>query len=264
LARKNNIKVIPLVNLVPSQDTILVDTAAEDRAIANLTQEVKTNNYDGINIDFEFIPDSEHKDFRVDRDRMTLFMKKMHAQMKALNKDTQMAVLPHVGVIPEMSGVYDYGGLAPYVDKVTLMCYDHSESSSPPGPVAPFSWVEQNIVTAINQGFQHKQICLGVATYGYDWPVGQPGGFSRPSKEIMKQIAIKGYTVKWNNTYQEPTYMYTDKNGVKREVWFENEATVQTKLDLVKKYNIAGICIWRLGFEDQNFWNKIVANWGKK
>ena len=47
-------------------------------------------------------------------------------------------------------------------------------------------------------------------------------------------------------------------------VWFENDATLKTKLDLVKKYKLAGIAIWRLGFEDQKFWDRIINTWGKK
>jgi spore germination protein YaaH len=264
VAHQNGIKVVPLVNLVPSQDAILHDTAAEDRAISNLTQEVKANNYSGIDIDFEFIPDSTHKDFSVDRDRLTVFIKKLYTAMSNLKKETQMAVLPLVGVPKTMAGVYDYGALAPYLTKVTIMTYDHSEASSPPGPVAPFSWVEQNITTAIKQGFKPEQICLGVATYGYDWPAGETGGFSRPTKEIMNQVTTKGYPVKWSDQYQEPSYTYPGEGGTTRVVWFENDATLQTKLDLVKKYNLAGIDIWRLGFEDQSFWNRIANTWGNR
>ena len=75
---------------------------------------------------------------------------------------------------------------------------------------------------------------------------------------------MKGYDIKWSNSYNEPYYSYTGENGEKREVWFENAATLQTKIDLVKKYKLAGICIWRLGFEEQKFWNIVVKNWGKK
>lgn len=264
VARRNGIKIIPLVNLVPSQDDILYDQAAQDRAIASLVKEVKTHNFDGIDIDFEFFPASLIKDFTVDRDQLTVFVKKMHKEMKSLGKETHMAVLPRVGSSPEVGGIYDYGALAAFLTKVSIMCYDYKEAHGPPGPVAPFNWVEDNIKEALNQGFRPDQICLGVANYGYDWPKNEAGGFARPSSEIMRQIAIKGYQVKWSDQYQEPYYVYTDANGWPREVWFENEYTLQSKLDLVDKYELAGICIWRLGFEDQRFWERIKDSWGKK
>lgn len=263
-ARKNGIKVIPLVNVVPSQDAVLVDPTAMDNTINNLVRVVKANNYDGVNIDFEFVPTTGHQDFSVDRNKLTMFIKNLYNKLQPMGKEVHMAVLPHVGVTPEMAGVYDYGALSPYLKKVTIMCYDHSQAGSPPGPLAPFSWVESNVKTAINQGFKPSQICLGVATYGYDWPAGKPNGFSVPTKQIMKEASMKGYNIKWSDKYQEPFYTYTGPEGDTREVWFENEATLQTKIDLVKKYNLTGLCIWRLGFEDRAFWGVITKNWGKK
>ncbi len=124
---------------------------------------------------------------------MTLFMQILFGQLKKMKKETYMSVLPHVNVPVEMSRVYDYGALAHFVDNVTIMCYDYRQVGSPPGPIAPFTWVEQNISTAINQGFKPSQICLGIATYGYDWPAGQPGGFSKPSRKILYDAAVRGY-----------------------------------------------------------------------
>lgn len=264
IAKSNNIKIFPLVNIVPNQDTVLRDQKARDNAIANIVRVVKTNNYDGVNIDFEFVPTTGRKDFSIDRQEMTTFMKLLNAQLTKLGKETHMAVLPLVGVSPEMSRLYDYRALSPYVRKVTVMCYDHSQEGSPPGPLAPFQWVEQNIKTAIKQGFKPKQICLGVATYGYDWPAGKSGGFTSPSKKILQQAGIRGVEIKWSDKYQEPYYIYTSSDGTPREVWFENASTLKTKMQLVKKYGLTGVCIWRLGYEDPKFWQTIEKTWGKK
>ena len=263
-ARRNKIKILPLINIVPSQDTVLVDIQARNKAINNIVRIVKANQYDGVNIDFEFIPTTGNKDFSADRDKMTFFIKLLTDGLGKMGKETHMCVLPHVNVPVEMSGVYDYGGLAPFLKRVTIMCYDFRQEGSPPGPIAPFSWVEQNINTAINQGFKPSQICLGVATYGYDWPAGRAGGFSKPSRKILQDAAIRGYQVKWSDRYLEPYYVYWDATGAEREIWFENYATLQTKINLVKKYKLAGICIWRLGFEDQKFWQILEKNWGTR
>ncbi len=263
-AREAKIKILPLINVVPSQDTILLNQQARDNAIANIVRVVRDNRYDGVNIDFEFIPTTANKDFSLDRDKMTLFIQLLSAQLKKLNRETHMSVLPHVNVPTEIAGVYDYGALTRFVDKVTIMCYDFRQEGSPPGPIAPFEWVERNIRTAIDQGFKPSQICLGVATYGYDWPLGRPGGFSKPSRQILSDAAVRGYQVKWSDAYQEPYYVYWDASGTEREIWFENYATLQTKIDLVKKYKLSGICIWRLGFEDPKFWQTIEKNWGKR
>ena len=77
--------------------------------------------------------------------------------------------------------------------------------------------------------------------------------------------ATKGYEVKWSDKYQEPFYVYTDPiTGAQREVWFENAATLKTKIHLVDKYKLSGVCIWRLGFEDPKFWDTLAKSWGKR
>lgn len=263
-AHTNGIKDLPLINVVPSQDSVLRNIQARDNTINNIIRIVKANNYDGVNIDFEFVPTTGKKDFSIDRQEMTTFMKLLNNRLKPLKKGIHMCVLPLVGVSPEMSNVYNYRGLAPFVDKVTIMCYDHSQEGTPPGPLAPFQWVEQNITTSIKQGFKPSQICLGVATYGYDWPAGKSGGFTSPTRKITKEATIKGHQIQWSDKYQEPYYIYRSPEGVQREVWFENSSTLKTKLNLVHKYGLAGICIWRLGYEDKSFWTTLEQTWGKK
>jgi spore germination protein YaaH len=204
------------------------------------------------------------KDFSIDRMELVTFMKMLYPQIKKMGKKLHMCVLPKIGVTKEMHGVYDYGLLAPYVDKVTVMVYDHSQEGSPPGPLAPFNWVEQNIKTALKQGFKPKQLCLGVATYGYDWPAGKSGGFTSPSKKIMQEAPVKGHQIKWSDKYQEPYYIYQSPDGTQREVWFENANTLQTKLNLAEKYKLSGVCIWRLGFEDPKFWAVLEKRWGRR
>ena len=260
IARKDKLKIVPLVNLATNNSAVLTNATARTAAVNNLVAAVKANNWDGLNIDFELIPASATSNFSYDRTYLDDFMKDLHGKLKALGKETDMSVLPHYQVSANVSSIYDYSALAPYVNHVTLMTYDKSQGSSPPGPVAPFSWVKQNITTALKQGFKPEQISLGVASYGYNWPAGQSGGFSEPTKAIMHNADNLGVQVKWSGEYQEPFYYYTDTAGNKREVWFENHVTLKTKIDLVKKYRLYGISIWRLGFEDPSFWSVITTN----
>jgi Predicted glycosyl hydrolase len=263
-AHANGIKVFPLINVVPSQDSVLRNPQARDNAIENIVRVVKSNHYDGVNVDFEFVPTTGRKDFSVDRQEMTTFVRLLNGRLKQIGKMTHMCVLPLVGVSPEMTNVYNYRGLSPFVDKVTIMCYDHSQEGTPPGPLAPFQWVEENVKTSIKQGFKPSQICLGVATYGYDWPAGKSGGFTSPTRKITKEAAIKGHQIKWSDRYQEPYYIYQSPEGIQREVWFENASTLRTKLNLVSKYGLSGICIWRLGYEDKKFWATLEQTWGSR
>lgn len=256
-ARDKKIKIVPLVNIANSNDTVLTDPLIRDKSIINLLALLKKYNFDGYNIDFEFIPKGT-KNFVADKSLLTKYMSILHEKTKPMGKILNMSVIPHYEVSTDVSGIYDYSALAPLVDVVTLMLYDRHQAGSPPGPVSPLKWAETNVKTAINQGFKPKQICIGVATYGYDWPA-QGDGFSRPTKDILKQAQQKGIEVKWSDEFQEPYYVYQDpSSGTKREVWFESSRTLTQKIDLAKKYKLHGICIWRLGFETSSFWDVIA------
>lgn len=257
-ARSKGLKIIPLVNVANSNDIVLTDPTIRDKTILNLVALIKKYNFDGYNIDFEFIPKGT-KNYVSDKTLLTKFISILRDHIKPMGKFLNMSVIPHFEVSTEISGIYDYSSLAPLVDVVTLMLYDRHQAGSPPGPVSPLKWADRNIRTAIDQGFRPKQICVGVATYGYDWPTNKAGGYSRPTKEITQQAKEKGIDVKWSNEFQEPYYIYKDPTtGTSREVWFESPQTLAEKIDLVYKYNLHGICIWRLGFETPSFWNIIA------
>lgn len=70
-------------------------------------------------------------------------MKNIHAQMNSMGKLTYISVLPHVGSSLQAGGIYNYGELAPVINKVTIICYDCKVLHSTSGPVAPFVWVEE-------------------------------------------------------------------------------------------------------------------------
>ena len=262
-AKKQGLKVVPLVNVANSKDEVLLDPNIREKTIEQLMALLKKHNFDGYNIDFEFIPHGT-KDYVKDKDYLTAFISKIRPLIKKEGKILDISVIPHYQVPEEVSGIYDYRELAHLVDHVTLMTYDRHNASSMPGPVSPAQWVEYNVKDALNEGFKPEQICLGVATYGYDWPANKAGGFSRPTKEILTKAKVNGIQIKWSDTFQEPYYTYFDKNtGTNRQVWFENSSTMAQKIDVAQKYKIHGICIWRIGFETHTFWDVIAKKIGK-
>ena len=54
------------------------------------------------------------------------------------------------------------------------MAYDQHETGSAPGPVAAHKWVE-NIIQKMTAQVDPRQLVLGLAAYGYDWPVDSTG-----------------------------------------------------------------------------------------
>ena len=57
--------------------------------------------------------------------------------------------------------------------------------------------------------------------------------------------------------------IYYDQRGYRHEVWFENRFSLALKLDLANRYDLAGIAVWRLGFEDYSFWQTVAEKFSK-
>ncbi|MDT8901347.1 glycosyl hydrolase family 18 protein [Anaeroselena agilis] len=257
-AHANNTKVLLLVNnakqtgaTVPVH-TVLASPALRKTAINNLEAYIKKFNLDGVNIDFEMVPAG-------DRDNLTAFMKELYGRLKPQGYIVSIDVFPKTDENNDVSAAYDYGQLALYADRIAVMTYDNHGVWSGPGPIADINWVENSLKYALRFIPKHK-LYLGVAGYGYDWS--SKGVESREYAPIMDLADKHGAAVKWDEASKSPFFNYTDSDGVSHTVWFENARSAAYKLDLVKKYDIAGAALWKLGEEDPALWRTVKEKFG--
>ncbi|MDI3547830.1 MAG: hypothetical protein PWR10_1482 [Halanaerobiales bacterium] len=248
-ASNRDIKVLPLINNNQRNNMILVDPNIRTKAVNNIVNLVDKYDFDGVNIDFEFIPPWT-------RNGYTAFIKELSSKLRRRDKLITISVFPKIDVPLELQGAYDYATLGSLVDRIVIMTYDNHWSGGPAGPIAPINWVEENIKYALEY-IPADKILLGIANYGYDWP---PVGAARDlsAKKALELAHEKGAEIKWSEKFQSPFYYYWDEQGQKHEVWFESSSSMAFKLDLVNKYNLQGIAIWRLGNETDHFWHTVM------
>lgn len=244
-AKDQEIKILPLVNnfIGGKWDSavlhrLFTSPDAEDAFIKELLFYVKTNGFDGINIDFEAINPS-------DRDHFSRFMSKVY---KAFQKEELMVTLD----VPPNDESYDYVSLAKYADRVIVMLYDQHYSMSAPGPVAHTGWVQENL----NQSeIPSKKLVGGLGTYGYDWEENS----SEPASEmtfgdIMKLGREANIHINWSMEAGNP-YLRYKQNGKNHTVWFLDAAAFYNQMKLAQNSGSTGIAIWRLGSEDPSIWS---------
>ncbi|MDU2063194.1 MAG: glycosyl hydrolase family 18 protein [Sporomusaceae bacterium] len=248
--RQLGLKIFPLItNKTGATDAVLGDPATRSKVVNNIVKVVTEKPYDGVNIDFELLPPKQ-------RDNLTAFMAELYEKIHPLNKLVIISVFPQVDVAEDVSGAYDYKALAQNSDFLQIMTYDHHWSTSPPGPIAEISWFEKNVKYAIDECGAHK-IIIGVGAYGYDWP-------EKGAAETVKYVdAIvkaeqNGVKINYDDKDEAPWFKYKG-----REVWFENAKSTAAKLDVVARYNPAGIAIWRLGQEQPEIWGLIDQKFPK-
>ncbi len=250
-----NARIVPMVKNRAQYDDFhaqISDRASRASIVARLTNLVTAKSYAGIHIDFEGLLSS-------DRPFLTAFMAELSSALRPSGKLVTMAVAAKTyDSTTGWAGAYDYAALAPYVDLVTVMAYDYHYSGSPsPGPVAPIEWVSRVAEFAGSQ-FGSGKVLLGIPLYGYDWNlVTGPPAKARRYGDIVDLVSTYGGTMSFDDGSKAAYYRYTASDGSPHEVWFENADSVRAKIEVAKKYNLAGIALWRLGQEDSQVWSVI-------
>lgn len=255
-ARSSGLKIYPLItNKTGSTEMLLGDPGIRSKAIDKIVKLVQEKQYEGVNIDFELLPPKQ-------RNNLTAFMAELYPKMKAINKTVIISVFPQVDVAEDVSGAYNYPELSKSTDFLQIMTYDNHWSTSKPGPIAPIDWYEKNIKYAIEQSGGPHKVIIGVSAYGYDWKPKKDGEYEGETityADALVRAEKHGAKIMYDDATQAPNFKYEG-----HEVWFENDKSTAAKLDIVAKYNPAGIALWRLGQEQPEIWPLIDKKFPKQ
>ncbi|MBM6619069.1 glycosyl hydrolase family 18 protein [Bacillus suaedaesalsae] len=257
------IKVVPFIS--NHWDRELGRTALNNREqlAQQIADAIIIHNLDGVNVDIENVTD-------VDRQQYTDFVRLLRSKIP---KDRTISVAVSAnpnGWTKGWHGSYDYKMLANYSDYLVIMAYDESYSGGPEGPVASLPWVEKSVQYALNQGVPDNKIVLGIPFFGRYWIEGKSyGGYGISQVQVKKMLDTYGGKVIFDEKYKSPkatiTIDSTDSTMVvggrtlgpgTYHVWYENNDSIQAKVDLIHKYNLKGTGSWSLGQEDTAVWNE--------
>jgi spore germination protein YaaH len=179
LAKYEKVRVIPAVTWSNGDQiqTILSDTQARIKLEDDIAILVKTNGWDGIDIDFEN-KKPETKNY------FSTFLKGLYQRMGP--KWVYCSVEPRTPLTDEFDTIptdveyaNDLAQINKYCDRVEIMAYDQgtadirlnaTANGQPYAPVSDPKWVE-DVINLMAQTISKKKIILGVPTYGYEYNV---------------------------------------------------------------------------------------------
>ncbi|WP_308160415.1 glycosyl hydrolase family 18 protein [Bacillus sp. ISL-77] len=220
--------------------------------IRNLRNEINQFSYDGINIDMENL-------YLTDRDSFSLMIKKLSDTLHRDGKVVTVSVPANTGDsrANPWSPWFDYAKLGLFADRLMIMTYDEHNANTTPGSTAAADWTEATIRYALNKGVPKSKILLGIAGYGWDWDKTANKALYSSYALLMEHKTKYKAEILWDPRTKTPHYNYVDEKNHIHEAWFENSDSLRSKLNLVEKYNLQGIGIWRLGLEDPMYWKAI-------
>lgn len=255
VAHESNVLVIPAIHNIGDFEAVmgvLSDPYIRARHVQNIVDEVLARNYDGIDIDYEMLPATMRMPF-------SSFIIELSEALRAHGKLLTVAVHAKDCDYCGLGGFQDWSVIGQHADRVRIMTYDYHWRGGGPGPVAPLYWVEA-VAEYAKSVIHPEKIFIGVPFYGYDWP---PAGAANglPWTDIEDLIESQGLTVNLlqrdaRGRVDESWFQYQSPEGT-REVWFMTDDGLESKLDLVQRLDLAGIAIWRIGYEKPEYWDVI-------
>ena len=256
---------------------LLKNPASRTQIVSAIMNLVRTNNYDGIDLDFEgFAFIDGNTTWTSTAPSWVAFVKELssalHAEKKLLSVSTPYVLNP----TEAQKGyfVYAWAAIASSIDKLRIMTYDYSVSKV--GPLGPITWAERTVQYAISI-MPASKVFVGVPGYGRDWVTAvsgvcpanvinavKPG--AKAATFVMRDAVALAATYGSVPTYDEKsgemTFSYqkvyngTTATGLatsctaSRIAWYQDARGWALRAALVTKYRIGGITAWTFGMEE--------------
>lgn len=222
---------------------VVNDQTAKENLFNNLLITVQEKNFQGVDIDFEYIRPEDRipfADFVADvKNFLAPYGYHVSVALAPKTSDTQ------AGLLYEGK---DYALLGEAADSVLLMTYEWGYTYGPPMAVAPVNKVRQVVEYAVTR-IDPAKIDLGIPNYGYDWTLPFVQGSSRTttvSNQEAVRIAIEvGVPIQFDEVAMSPFFQY-EKDGQLHEVWFEDVRSYREKFSLLPMYGLRGMGYWQI------------------
>lgn len=229
-----------------STEVLMSSTANRKTLIDRLMADVEKYDLDGLNMDFEGLPESAGVHY-------VQFLRELSIPCR--EKGIVLSVDNYVPA--NYNQFYDRAEQGVVADYVVIMGYDEHYAGGEAGSVASYEYVK-NGIEGMLRDVPKEKIINGVPFYTRLWTETDDGykssaiGISK-AKEWVEENQVELY---WQ---QELMQFYGDletEEGT-QYIWMEEEKSLSAKMDLIKSYDLAGVACWKLGLEDAAAWEAL-------
>lgn len=253
IARQHGMKVMPVLNNAEAGrfdprrvHRLLASPSAQQVLALQIRDWLVQNGFQGINIDFENL-------YPEDYQRSSQWLKLLGETLHPLGLQVS------VDVEAERAPVY-WKQIANACDFVVLMAYDEHYAGGEPGPVASLDWTRRVLKQALER-IPASKLVLGIGNYAYDWRSSSSTAETLTFQEAILRARDNRSdeppqrVIDFDSQALNPTFTYTDDNGVFHEVWLLDAVTAANQWLLGNQAGLRGAALWVLGSEDPSVWN---------
>uniref|UniRef100_UPI00404A9A93 glycosyl hydrolase family 18 protein n=1 Tax=Candidatus Planktophila sp. TaxID=2175601 RepID=UPI00404A9A93 len=256
---------------------LMANPTSRTQIVNAITNLIMTNNYDGIDLDFEgFAFVDKNTTWSATKPHWIAFVKELSGVLKSKNKLLSVSTPYLYDPAGAQKGyfVYAWADIAPYIDRLRIMTYDYSVSK--PGPIGPLAWTERTIKYAVSI-MPASKVYVGIPGYGRDWVTKVEGTCPVEVAKVVK-VGAKAATFVlrdaaalaqsygaipvYNEVFGEVNFTYNKvysgltASGLAttctatRNVWYQDARSFTSRMAFVSKYRLGGLAQWTFGMED--------------
>jgi spore germination protein YaaH len=274
-AKKNNIK---LSLLISSGNANAINQLMEkpqqhaDTLVKDVAPIMKHYGFTDLNLDIE---DTSHAS-QIEQMHFTQFVQTVDQLLNKQKLGTLTVEISPTDAI--QANLINLSAISPFANTIILMAYDyHSTASFVTGPVAPLNGagisLEYDVTTAVEKALQDtppEKLILGMPLYGYEWETLNtairsaiiPGSGDIASNNRMESLLSECATCSayFDNDSQEMYVTYQNQDtGTFSQIYFPDEQSVTSKIELANKENLSGVALWALGYEGDTMLSPLSA-----
>lgn len=252
-------------------DNLIASESSRRQAIDAILQEatriyeaIGRSPFDGVTINFEGLRGETAKN------NFSAFLVALEYRLRAANLSLYVTVHPQT-----IDGIYfdgyDIRLIGELADRVILMAHDYHPRSMD-GFIGTH-WHRNAAITPIAEVYRalkaithpttgvsdHSKIAIAFNFANIGWFVDEQEMLAAISPvAVAPEVVItrKRQTDTrhgWSETFRNPYMVYTTEDGERVFLWFENDRSVEEKLNLARLFGITGASVWRIGIVPNEF-----------
>lgn len=225
--------------------------AARTNMVNKLVGEAKSYGFDGINLDYENIKSAYAKDY-------LQFVRELSVAC-----ERNGIVLSTDNYKPEAyNRCYNLKEQSRFVDYVIVMAYDEHYAGTDAGSVASLPFVKEAVEDTV-QLVGKEHVIAGIPFYTRIWTTTDGNTTSRAvgMQAAVDQLNSDGQVALWNDDCGQYVASYTVGSST-RQIWFEEEKSIEAKMQVIQQENTAGVACWKLGLEKSTVWS-VISQYNK-
>lgn len=224
---------------------------ARTNMVNTLINDAEKYGFDGINLDFENIKSAYAKDY-------LQFVREL-----SIACERKGLVLSTDNYKPEAyNRCYNLKEQSRFVDYVIVMAYDEHYAGTDAGSVASLPFVKEAVEATV-QLVGKEHVIAGIPFYTRIWTTTDGNTTSRAvgMQAAVDQLNSDGQVALWNDDCGQYVASYTVGNAT-RQIWFEEEKSIEAKMQIIQENNVAGVAGWKLGLEKSSVWS-VISKYNK-